>query len=287
MAVRDIFTPEFLLYFGNKAIRIFLIIGGAAVFLRFLRLFVDRLLILRPQGLTNFYFEEKRARTINGLMKSIIRYTVYFIAGVMVLQEFQVDTTSIVAGAGIIGLAIGVGAQSLIKDFITGFFIILEDQYAVGDYIVSKEMSGTVEEMGFRVTKLRDGNGVLHIIPNGDISRVSNYTRGHMQAVINVPVSYQADINIVLGLLKKACTEIGETVNEVVEPPIVLGVVDFRPGEMIVRIIAKTIPLEQVKVETALRHRIKILFDEAGILPPPLGQNGGIINQQMVRGENK
>jgi small conductance mechanosensitive channel len=171
-------------------------------------------------------------------------------------------------------LAIGVGAQSLIKDFITGFFIILEDQYAIGDYIVSKEMSGTVEEMGFRVTKLRDANGVLHIIPNGDISRVSNYTRGYMQAVINVPVSYQADIDIVLRLLHEACEDIGLNVKEAIETPVVLGVVDFRPGEVIIRIVAKTVPLEQMKVETALRHKIKTLFDEANILPPPAGQPG-------------
>lgn len=272
MAVHEVLTPDFLLYIGNKAVRVVLIIGGAVLFLRFLRLLVNRLLVLKPPGLTTFYFEEKRARTIHGLLQSITRYAVYFIAGVMVLQEFQVDTTSIIAGAGIIGLAIGVGAQSLIRDFITGFFIILEDQYAVGDYIVSKDMAGTVEEMGFRVTKLRDGNGVLHIIPNGEISRVSNHTRGHMQAVINVPVAYQADLTEVLELLQKACAEIGGTVIEAIEPPKVLGVVDLRPGELIIRIIAKTVPLEQVKVETALRQKIKLLFDEAHILPPPAGQ---------------
>jgi small conductance mechanosensitive channel len=203
-------------------------------------------------------------------MHSIIRYIIYFVVVVMLLQEFRIDTTSIVAGAGIIGLALGVGAQSLIKDFVTGFFIILEDQYGVGDYIAIGDMGGTVEELGFRITKLRDGNGILHIIPNGSVTKVSNYTRGHMQAAVNVPVAYDADMEQVFAILNEVCNIIEKTNSEVIERPDILGVVDLKPGEIVIRIIAKTVPLQQVKVETALRRLIKDKFTEANILPPQL-----------------
>lgn len=263
----NLLAPDFWLAAGNKALRVTLILVGAGLALRFFRLVVSKMLIPNVSS-TAFYLEEKRARTLSRLMQSMIRYGIYFIAIVMVLQEFHVDTTSIVAGAGILGLAVGVGAQNLIRDVITGFFIILEDQYAVGDYIACGDMAGTVEEIGFRVTKLRDANGILHIIPHGGISRVSNYTRGHMQAVINVPVAYEADITQVMELLKQACGEIGKTMPEILETPEVLGVVDFQSGQIVVRILAKTAPLKQIKVETALRQKIKLLF-AANHIPAP------------------
>lgn len=263
----DVTSPDFWLAAGNRAVRVALIIIGAGLTLKFLSLIVSRLFIPNFSS-TTFSFDEKRARTLSHLLQSITRYIIYFIAIVLILQEFKIDTTSLIAGAGVIGLALGVGAQSLIKDFITGFFVVLEDQFAVGDYIVSGDMAGIVEEIGFRVTKLRDANGVLHIIPHGAITRISNYTRGHMVAAVNVPVAYQADLDKVLALLDEACITVGKNMPEVLEGPTVIGVIDFRPGEMIARISAKTVPLEQVKVEAALRYKIKLLFDAADIPVP-------------------
>jgi len=261
----EFLTTAFLLEVGKKIIKLGVIIVGAELALHFSRLLIERF-FFSTTGTRAFYFEEKRANTLSSLLKNLIRYALYFMVLVMILQEFSIDTTSIIAGAGVIGLAIGVGAQSLIKDVITGFFIIFEDQYAVGDYIVAGDMAGTVEDMGLRITKLRDANGVLHIIPNGAISRLSNYTRGHMQAVINIPVPYEADIGKVFSVLEKACREIGDEMPEVLDTPQVLGVVDFQNGEVIIRLIAKTQSLKQVKVETALRRRIKVLFDAEGVL---------------------
>lgn len=261
-------TPEMLLLAGNRVIRIIGILLGAMITLRFFNFLVNQIFIPSIVGKA-LKFDEKRARTLGSLVQSIVRYMIYFVAIVMVLQEFKVDTTSIIAGAGIVGLALGVGAQSLIKDFITGFFIVLENQFAVGDYIVSGDMGGTVEEIGLRVTKLRDFNGVLHIIPHGAIVRVSNHTRGHMQAIVNVPVGYGEDIGKVLILLEEACAHVEKSMPDIlIEGPKVIGVVDWRSQELIVRMVAKTVPLEQVKVETALRHQIKLLFDDANILPP-------------------
>lgn len=261
----SLFKTDILLVVGYKAARLLAILFAAWLICKFGGAVVDRVFGYSPDA--RRFLEEKRARTLSALLKTIIRYTVYFLTVVLVLQEFSINTTSIIAGAGIIGLAVGVGAQGLVKDFITGFFIILEDQYAVGDYIVSGEMAGTVEEITFRVTKLRDASGVLHIIPNSGISRVSNYTRGYMQAVINVPVPYEADIGIVLSLLEEAARDIA-SMPQVVESPKVLGVVDLKPGEVVVRVVAKTVPLEQGQVETAYRQRVKVLFETAKVPAP-------------------
>ncbi len=267
---------DLLLVIGYKGARIAAILIVAAILGRLFGLVVDRL--FHPPDGGKKFLEEKRARTLSALLRTIVRYTLYFLAAILILQEFSIDTTSIIAGAGVIGLALGVGAQGLVKDFITGFFIIFEDQYAVGDYIASEAMAGTVEELTFRVTKLRDASGVLHIIPNSAISRVSNYTRGQMQAVINIPVAYEADIDKVIALLGEAAREIAR-MPEVQDGPKVLGVVDMKPGEVIVRVVAKTIPLEQIKVETAFRHKAKVLFEHANIpapgLPLPPGRQEG------------
>ncbi|WP_245867750.1 putative MscS family protein YkuT [Sporomusa silvacetica DSM 10669] len=273
--MEQLLTSDFWLGMAIKIIRLAVIVIGGSLVLRFTNLLIEQFFIPKP-GSKTIYLEEQRARTLSGLLHSVIRYTIYFIVIVMLLQEFKIDTTSIVAGAGIIGLALGVGAQSLIKDFVTGFFIILEDQYGVGDYIVISDMAGTVEEIGFRVTRLRDGNGILHIVPNGSITKVSNYTRGHMQAIVNVPVPYEADIEQVFILLNEVCDTIGQTVPEVIDGPSVLGVVDLKPGEIVIRIIAKTVPLQQVKVETALRRLIKEKFTEAKIPPPQLFNQAGL-----------
>jgi len=265
MNVDRLITADILLAAGHTALRLAAILIGAWLVGRFGGLLIERLFL--PPAVGKKLLEEKRARTLSALLKSILRYTIYFIAAVLILNEFHVDTTSIIASAGIIGLAVGVGAQGLVKDFITGFFIIFENQYTVGDYIVSGDMAGTVEELTFRVTKLRDGNGVLHIIPNSAITRVSNYTRGHMQAVINIPVAYDADIGRVLTLLEEVADDIAR-LPEVLERPTVVGVVDLRPGEAVVRIVAKTVPLEQMKVEAACRRKIIALFEEAHIPAP-------------------
>lgn len=261
----ELITGSMLLAMANKGLRIVAILVAVWLACRFSGHVIEHFFM--PQAGVKKFIEEKRARTLCALLKTILRYTFYFFGLVIILKEFNIDTTSIIAGAGIIGLAVGVGAQGLVRDFLTGFFIIFEDQYAVGDYIASDNMAGTVEEITFRVTKLRDANGVLHIIPNSAIVRVSNYTRGHMQAVINIPVAYEADIGKVLALLEEASRETA-TMPEVIEIPKVLGVVDFRPGEVVVRVVAKTLPLEQIKVETAFRHKVKTLFELAKIPAP-------------------
>jgi small conductance mechanosensitive channel len=236
-------------------IRIALIIIAIIIVLRLAGTVVDRLFLPGAEG-KKYYFEEKRAKTLIALLKSMLKYVMYFIAGIMILKEFNIDTTSILAGAGIIGLAVGVGAQSMVRDIITGFFIIFEDQFSVGDYITTAELSGLVEEIGLRVIKLRDLNGVLHIIPNGTISKVTNFTRGTMQATVNIPVAYEADKDKAWQAVEEAVAEIQQEMVEIIEGPKIVGYMDFSPRGTVLRVIARVVPLEQVKVETALRHRI-------------------------------
>ena len=199
------------------------------------------------------------------MLESICRYALYFVATVMILQEFNINTTSILASAGVIGLALGVGAQSIVKDFMAGFFIILEDQYSTGEYIVSGTIEGTVEEVGFRVTKLRDANGILHVLPNGSITRVSNFNRGSIQTAVNMPISYRADVKTVMLNLQEACERFRQEHPELVDGPKVLGIVEFQAGYMTIRILMKCVPLTQAKMESALSYSIRMDFQEREI----------------------
>lgn len=208
----------------------------------------------------------QKAKTLSGLLKSLARYIVYFIAGLTILAIFDVPTTSIIASAGIVGLAVGFGAQNLVRDVLTGFFILFEDQYAVGDYIATAGVAGTVEEIGLRVTKLRDFGGELHTIPNGSIERVTNHSRGRMRAMVDISVADEERLDKVLKLLDEACQQVkNEMQTVIIDGPDVLGVVAFGPCEMVIRVLARTAPMEQWAVERALRKRIKEAFDREGV----------------------
>jgi moderate conductance mechanosensitive channel len=264
MPYAEFFSQAFIISLAASVAKIATIIIVTIIALRFSGAVIDKVLVSSTDA-QKFYIDEKRAKTLTVLIKSILRYSIYFIAGLMILQVFRIDTTSILAGAGIIGLAVGVGAQGLVKDVITGFFIIFEDQFAVGDYIMTVDSSGIVEELGFRVVKLRDLNGVLHIIPNGSIGRVTNYTRGTMQAAVNIPVAHDADITKAWKAVEAAAREIQSEHIEIIEGPKIVGVVEINQYSIVIRVIAKVVPLEQVKIETALRQRIKQNFDAQGI----------------------
>lgn len=247
-------------------LKIIAVIVIAMIALRFSGILIERLLRVRKTDTINI--DEKKVNTLRPLLKSILRYIVYFIAGVTVLRILGIPTESILATAGIGGLAVGFGAQNLVKDVISGFFILFEEQFSVGDYISTGGLKGIVEEMGLRVTKLRDFSGELHIIPNGEISKVTNHTRGSMRALVDVSVAYEEDIDKAIQVLKKICDEMAEEYEDIIEGPTVLGVVDLGASEVVIRIIAKTVPLQQWSIERELRRRIKNTFDKAGIEIP-------------------
>ncbi|CDF58985.1 mechanosensitive ion channel family protein [Thermobrachium celere] len=227
------------------------------------------------QKRSKFGLNEKKAATLQELFKSLLRYSMYFVAAIWIF-----DIKTVIAVTGVAGVAIGFGAQNLVKDIISGVFILFEDQFAVGDYVVIDGLSGFVEAIGIRVTKLRDFSGDLHIIPNGTISKVTNKSRGNMRALVDVDIAYEEDIDHAIFVIKEVCDDVKKDIQDIVEGPDVLGVVKLGESGITIRIVAKTIPMKQWAVEMELRRRIKYRLDKEGIeIPYPrrviLNKEGG------------
>ncbi len=250
----------------GKMLKILVIIIGIRIVISLTNKLIDK--ALRNKKGTNFFLNNRRANTIGQILKKAMKYILYFIGVVMVLDMFNINTNSILATAGIGGLAIGFGAQSLVKDIITGFFILLEDQYAVGDYVKIESLEGTVEELGLRVTKLRDFSGELHIIPNGRIQVVTNKTRGAMRSLVKISVAYEENIDRVISVLEKVCKEIKDSNESVLDGPTILGVTDLGESSISITIVAKTKPMEQWAVEREIRKKVKEAFDRENIEIP-------------------
>ncbi|MCX7709766.1 MAG: mechanosensitive ion channel family protein [Clostridia bacterium] len=220
--------------------------------------------IFEKQKGFKYSISAKRLDTMSTLLVSVFRYMTYLVAGVVILSDvFQLK--SVLAAAGIGGIAVGLGAQSLIKDVISGFFIVMEDQFVVGDLITIDNMTGTVEEMELRVTKMRHFNGDLFIIPNGEIKKVTNHTRGNKAVNVDIPIAYSADINKAIEVAQTVCAAVGEEFTTIVEPLKVLGITDLGKESLNLRITAKTLPNEQWEVERKIRIRIKEAFSKSGI----------------------
>ena len=214
---------------------------------------------------------EQRAQTMGSLLRSISTGVVFTIAAIMVLSEIGVDVAPLIASAGIIGVALGFGAQSLVKDFLSGVFLVFEDQFGVGDVVDLGEASGTVEAFGLRVTRLRDVNGTVWYVRNGEILRVGNMSQNWARTVLDVPVAYDEDLHRVGELLREIAHGLWEDEDfkdVVIEEPEVWGVERLDPDAVIVRVVLKTAPLEQWTVARELRQRIKTRFDHEGIEIP-------------------
>ncbi len=189
----------------------------------------------------------------------------------MALREIGLDITPLLAGAGVAGLAIGFGAQSLIKDVIAGFFILMEDQFHVGDVIQAAGVSGQVERMSLRTTIVRDLQGTVHFIPNGEIKVASNLTKEWSRAVLEVGIDYQEDLDRTLHVLAEVGRELAADASfgpMVLEPPQVLGVESLGESQVTLRLLIKTLPSKQWDVARELRRRIKNRFDREKIALP-------------------
>lgn len=192
-------------------------------------------------------------------------YSVYFLAIITILGLFNVPLGGVLATASVLGVAVGFGAQSLVKDVITGFFIIFENQFAVGEHITTLGVTGQVEEMGLRLTKVRDAGGQLHILPNGQIGQVTNYNRGSMRATVDLHMDYQDDLHENLKLLDQVCQEVSVDLADIItEKPRVLGIHSFNANDMIIRITAQVKPMEQGMMERELRRRISAAYQQLG-----------------------
>ena len=211
----------------------------------------------------------QRSETIGSVLRSVASIVVFSIAAAMVLGELGFDLGPVVASAGIVGVAVGFGAQNLIKDFLNGIFMILEDQYGVGDVIDAGEATGTVEAVGLRSTRVRDVAGTVWHIRNGEIVRIGNKSQGWARAVLDIPVAWDTDIPHVRDVVKAAADEVWEAEDwsgKILEAPEVWGVEDLGASGLVIRLVVKTAPLEQWGVARELRERVKAAFDREGIL---------------------
>jgi small conductance mechanosensitive channel len=217
-----------------------------------------------------------RVTTVSRVSKSIVTIIWLTVGFITALSVIGINVAPLLAGAGILGLAISLASQNLIKDAINGFFIILEDQYAVGDVIDVGGIGGLVENINLRITQVRDGEGRLITIPNSEIKIVANLSSQWSRADLNIPVAYHTDIDKALHLIHKVAEEICQDDNwreQIIESPQILGVENFADRGILIRVWIKTEPLKQWEVGREFRRRIKVAFDRAEIpIPPPQQQ---------------
>jgi small conductance mechanosensitive channel len=270
----ETYLDHLTLWLMTSGARIILIAIGAYLALRLLYVLIARIenVIMKEGGeFTSSLETEKRLKTIGNLLRRAASIALFAIAFMMVLKEVGMDIAPIIAGAGIIGLAVGFGAQNLVRDIISGFFIIMENQVRVGDIAVINGTGGLVEQINLRTIVLRDLEGTVHTFPNGTINTLSNKSKGWARYVVDVGVAYKENVDHVMQVLK----EIGEELHKdasfgplILEPLQVLGVDNFGSSDVIIKCMIKTQPLKQWDVGRELRRRIKNTFDEKGIEIP-------------------
>lgn len=255
-------------------ITIVIIIAVALILLRILRSSVKHIAerILATHQLQTRELQQK-AQTLSSVIESAGRAMIIVIATMTMLTNLGIEIGPLLASAGIVGIAIGLGAQTMIKDAINGFFILIENQFAVGDVIVIGELSGTVEEITLRRTVMRALNGAQIIIPNGEIREVENQSKGWSRAVLDIETAYNVDDKKVLQLLQDLVANIQSDPligGDILEPPQILGISAISLTGVTFRILIKTEPLQQWKVERELRLRVRQVFLEHGIAMPVL-----------------
>ena len=230
---------------------------------KLIKKFVDR----QVASKTSFSLEPQKALTIGEVLKSILKYTVYIIGIGAMLYDILAKIPVALASAG--GFAIGLGAQSLVKDIINGFFVLFEDQYGVGDHVTIGEFSGIVESIGIRTTILRDFTGDLHLIPNGSVLEVTNHSRGDIRFIVDVEIAYEENIDEAIEVIKRASALFNKKHQDKLRGEIeVLGVLSLNASGVTIRVIGRAEPLSQWEMERELRKDIKVALDEAGIEIP-------------------
>ncbi|MEZ0537526.1 mechanosensitive ion channel family protein [Caldicellulosiruptoraceae bacterium PP1] len=245
---------DLFLYGGNFIYSIFIVITGL-ILIKLINNAIDRWQSREKKIVIPI--NQKRIDTTAALIKSVLRYFIYFIIIVLVLEKFNIPIKTLLAVAGIGGVAIGFGAQSLIKDLIAGLFLIIEDQLAVGDYITIDSKSGYVIEMGLKTIKIQDFNGSIHIIPNGSIGTITNWSRTNSKVIVDIKVNINLKYNDVCQNLQSVFEEIkNKYIDDLVEEPKIIGIIDTNWIEYTIRIIALSKPLKHWEIEREMKKII-------------------------------
>lgn len=263
-----IIEQELWVDLGKGAIRIIIIIVLAMIVVRTGRKLTDR--IFRKNQHSLIRITERREETLKKLIQNMLSYIVYFMAAIMIIETLGLPIGSLLAGAGVAGLAIGFGAQNLVRDIISGFFIIFEDQFAVGDYVAFAGIEGTVEEIGLRTTKVKSWTGEQQVIPNGNITQVTNYSIHNGLAVVDINIPYENDINKAERIIEDVIADLPDKYEQIVSVPIIHGVQNLEVSHVVIRVIAETLPVYQWSGARVIRKEVKERLYKEGIeIPAP------------------
>ena len=214
---------------------------------------------------------EKRIDTLTGILLGVVRIVLYTVFFIMLLSKFGIDIGPLLASAGILGLAVGFGAQELVRDYISGFFILLEDQLRAGDVAVINGTGGLVENIGLRTISLRDFSGTVHIFQNGKISSLSNMTKDWSAMVFDIGVAYKENVDQVMEIMKQVGDELQNDEKfgpDIIEPIEVFGLDSFGDSALVIKARLKTKPIQQWTIGREYRRRLKIAFDAQNIEIP-------------------
>jgi len=263
-AVRD--------WLGSHGVRIAIIVVLALALNRIDKAVIDRIVTrtMRRKGRAREEFK-KRVDTISHFLGQLARIVVWAIAGFMVLSELGVNIGPLLASAGVLGIGIGFGAQSLVKDVLAGLFIIVENQYRKGDVVKIADIAGVVEEVSLRRTILRDLDGIVHVVPNGEIKVASNYTKDYSRVNLNISVAYGEDLDRCIAVINRVGLEMAQEeywAEAILKAPAVLRIDNLGDSGIDIKIVGDTKPIRQWEVMGELRKRIKRTFDEEGIEIP-------------------
>ena len=254
----------------TSGLRVLLIAGGMLVLLALLKRGVAKLSSLY-EGTLPSPAQIKRAYTLTHIVRDVARLVILFVGMTMILSEGGVDLKPLLAAAGLGGLAIGFGAQSLVKDLIAGFFILWEDSVRIGDVVEVAGVTGLVEEVELRTIKLRDGSGNVHVVPNGVIDKVKNLTMDYSYYLFEIGVAYRENVDEVMGVLQEIAEDVrrdSRFADDILEPLEMLGVDQFTDSAVMIKCRIKTEPAKQWRVGREMNRRIKNTFDAKGIEIP-------------------
>lgn len=251
----------------NMILRIVIILLAINLIIKIGNKIINKFVDKQVKSKLSFSLDPQKAITIGEVLKSVLKYTVYLVGVALMFYDVFAKIPVALASAG--GFAIGLGAQSLVKDLINGFFLLFEDQYGVGDHVTISNFSGIVESMGIRTTVLRDFTGDLHLIPNGSILEVTNHSRGDIRFIVDVDIAYEENIDQATNLIKSVNEAFEEKHKDKLRGHIeVLGVISLNPSGITIRVVGRAKPLSQWEMERELRKEIKEALTRAGIEIP-------------------
>lgn len=257
----------------SSGLRIMVIIIVALFLNKIITRLIDKTVRLAvvPNNHSSAEAEKKREDTLIQIFSISAKIVIFSMLILMVMQEFGVVIGPILAAAGIVGLAFGFGGQYLIRDIISGLFIILENQYRIGDVVKFENLGGVVEKISLRMTTLRDMDGTVHHIPHGEIKEVSNYAKDFARVNLDIGIAYDANLEHVIGVVNAVGNELAQDSHfkeSIIKAPQFLRVNNFADSSIMLKILGETLPLKQWEITGELRKRIKIAFDREGIEIP-------------------